>query len=197
MKSDAGSELRVRILDEAAKLFDEKGIRFTMDDLARSLGMSKKTIYTVFRNKRSIMIETIDRFFADAFEEEKAILSDNTLSVAEQLRRIIGSVPERYAGHDLSQLYILKDKYPSVYRHWHKCRENYWMGIEALIQKGIEEGSVRPVSLPIIKSMFQHTIEQFFQSDILVKNRISYRDALSEVADILVDGIATRRDPLT
>ena len=61
MKNAAADELRVRILDEAAKLFDRKGIKFTMDDLARSLAVSKKTIYTVFGDKRAIMKETIER----------------------------------------------------------------------------------------------------------------------------------------
>ena len=126
MTAQANDELRIRILDGAAKMFDEKGIRFTMDDLARSLGMSKKTIYLVFKDKRSIMTETIDRFFDEAFETEKVILADDSQSIIEQLRLIISSVPERYAGHDLSQLYVLKEKYPAVYKHWHKCRDEYW-----------------------------------------------------------------------
>ncbi len=193
MEYFAQDELKVRILDEAAKLFDEKGIRFTMDDLAHSLAMSKKTIYTVFRTKRSIMTATLDRFFAEAYREQEEILSDGSLSVTDQLRKVIGSVPERYVSHDLSQLYILKDRYPSVYRHWHNCREEYWDAVEILIEKGIREGVIRPVSLPILKAMFQHTIEQFFQSDILIKNKIPYKDALSEVADILIDGITVKQ----
>ena len=192
MANIAEDELRVRILDEAARLFDEKGIRFTMDDLAHSLAMSKKTIYTVFRTKRSIMTATLDRFFAEAYKEQEKILSDDSLSITDQLRRVIGSVPERYISHDLSQLYILKDRYPAVYRHWYNCREEYWEVVELLIEKGIRAGMIRPVSMPILKSMFQRTIEQFFQSDILIKNKISYKDALSEVADILIDGITVK-----
>ena len=181
MGNSVEDELRVRILDEAA-----------MDDLARSLAMSKKTIYTVFRTKRSIMTATIDRFFAEAYKEQEEILADTSLTTTEQLRRVIGSVPERYIGHDLSQLYVLKDRYPSVYRHWHNCREEYWNAVEVLIKKGIAEGMIRSVSMPILKSMFQRTVEQFFQSDILIKNKIAYRDALSEVADILIDGISVK-----
>lgn len=192
MKTVANDELRVRILDEAAKLFDMKGIKFTMDDLARSLGVSKKTIYTVFENKRLIMIQTIDRFFDDALAEEEDILRDGGLSTIEQLRMIIGRVPERYTQNDLSQLYVLKEKYPSVYRHWQHCRENYWLGVSDLLNKGIEEGVIRPVSLPIFKTMFQSTIEQFFQNDVLVQNHIPYRDALAEVANILIDGISVK-----
>ena len=47
MKENADDELRVRILDEAARQFDKKGIKFTMDDLARALGMSKKKNRTI------------------------------------------------------------------------------------------------------------------------------------------------------
>lgn len=189
MKTSAGNELRVRILDEAAKQFDKKGIKFTMDDLARSLGMSKKTIYTVFEDKRSIMTDTIDRFFDEALLEEEMILNDESLTIPQQLKAIIGRVPERYTQNDITQLYVLKEKYPSVYRHWQHCRENYWEGVGLLIARGIEQGEFRPVSLPILKTMFQSTIEQFFQDDVLIKNKISYRKALEEVASILVDGI--------
>lgn len=193
MKKGKNDELRVRILDEAAKLFDCKGIKFTMDDLARSLGMSKKTIYAVFEDKRSIMNETIDRFFDDALIEEEAILNDDSMPIPEQLRLIIGSVPERYTQKDLAQLYVLKEKYPSVYRHWQRCRENYWQGVAILLRRGIDKGEIRPVSMPILKTMFQSTIEQFFQDDVLIKNGISYRDALAEVSDILVNGITVKK----
>jgi AcrR family transcriptional regulator len=193
MKANASDELRIRILDEAAKQFDKKGIKFTMDDLARSLGISKKTIYTVFEDKRSIMTETIDRFFDDALIEEEMILNDDSLSIVEQLKSIIGRVPERYTQNDLAQLYVLKEKYPSVYRHWQRCRENYWEGVGILINRGIESGEIRHVSLPILKTMFQSTIEQFFQDDVLIKNHIPYRDALAEVASILVDGIIAKQ----
>ncbi len=189
MTTVTSDELRVRILDEAAKWFDSKGTRFTMDDLARSLGMSKKTIYTVFRDKRSIMIETIDRFFDDALAEEKSIIADENLNTVEKLLKVIGRVPERYVHTDLSQLNVLKEKYPSVYKHWQSCRESYWFGAEALLKQGIEEGSIRPISLTIFKTMFQSTIETFFQKDVLVENKISYQDALAEVASILVNGI--------
>ncbi len=192
MKANASDELRIRILDEAAKQFDKKGIKFTMDDLAKSLGISKKTIYTVFEDKRSIMTETIDRFFDDALFEEEMILNDESLTIVEQLKSIIGRVPERYTQNDLAQLYVLKEKYPSVYRHWQHCRENYWEGVGILINRGIEKGEIRHVSLPILKTMFQSTIEQFFQDDVLIKNHIPYRDALAEVASILVDGIIAK-----
>ena len=105
---------------------------------------------------------------------------------------IISLVPDRYTNNDLSQLHVLKEKYPAVYKHWKKCREKYWEAIEALLLQGIEEGSLRYVSIPIFKTMFRSTIEQFFQRDVLVKNGISYKEALADVAYILVNGITAK-----
>ena len=38
--------------------------------------------------------------------------------------------------------------------------------------------------------MMSATIEQFFKEDILVTNKISYKEALMEVVNILMNGIA-------
>ena len=41
-------KLQQKILEGTIEAFNQKGLKFTMDDLAGILGMSKKTIYTVF-----------------------------------------------------------------------------------------------------------------------------------------------------
>ncbi|WP_196814508.1 TetR/AcrR family transcriptional regulator [Nocardia sp. BMG111209] len=52
------------ILDAAARLFFAPGPgRVSMDDLARDLGMSKKTIYRWFPDKQSLMMAVLDRQF--------------------------------------------------------------------------------------------------------------------------------------
>ena len=185
--------IRIRILDCAADLFNLKGIKFTMDDLARELGMSKKTIYTIFPDKRSLMIDTIDRFFDTAMEEERAVLEGNTMSAVDKLELILGTIPKRYEMYDLRKLYVLKEKYPTVYRHWKMRREEYSKTTDALIMEAMEKGEIRKVSIPVFKTMFQASIEQFFQKDILVKNDIAYKDAVAEVASILVNGIRVRQ----
>ena len=43
--------LKGNILEATIKAFQKKGLKFTMDDLASLLGISKKTIYTVGKSK--------------------------------------------------------------------------------------------------------------------------------------------------
>jgi AcrR family transcriptional regulator len=53
------------ILQAAGRLFLAPGFaRMSMDDLARDLGMSKKTIYRHFPDRRGLMVAVLDRQFA-------------------------------------------------------------------------------------------------------------------------------------
>lgn len=40
-------ELRERIIEGAILVFNARGVKFTMDDVAKNIHVSKKTIYTV------------------------------------------------------------------------------------------------------------------------------------------------------
>ena len=50
-------ELRETILEGTIQAFNKKGLKFTMDDIAALLGISKKTIYTVFQDKNTLVSE--------------------------------------------------------------------------------------------------------------------------------------------
>ncbi len=67
--------------------------------------------------------------------------------------------------------------------------ENDWEPTINLLKEGIKEGSIRPINIPIFKVMLEAAIEQFFQRDVLMENRMTYNEGLAEVVSILVDGI--------
>ena len=166
-------ELRESILEGTLKAFNQKGLKFTMDDLAGILGMSKKTIYTVFRDK----------------ESERQVLENEKLSTLEKIRAVLGVLPESYREVDFRQLYLLREKYPNIYKHVEERLETGWETTISLLEQGMKEGVIRPVKIPIVKMMLEAALEQFFQRDILISNGISYQDGLDEVVTILVQGI--------
>ena len=182
-------DLKERILESTIRLFNEKGLKFTMDDIASDLSISKKTIYTVFKDKESLCTGVVDYVFDSIKQSENEVLNRNNPDTISQLKELLGVMPESYSHVDMQELYQLKDKYPTVYDHLAKRLENGWEATIGLIEKGISEGTIRPISIPIFKTMMEDTLEQFFQRDVLHQNDISYQDALKEVVDILVDGI--------
>ena len=85
-----------------------------MDDLASLLGISKKTIYTVFPDKNSLVLEMVDYCFSSIKESEQKVLQDLSLDTVGKIRAILGVLPEGYRELDLRQLYQLKERYPEV-----------------------------------------------------------------------------------
>jgi AcrR family transcriptional regulator len=64
VSSGPDSQRAELIVDAASRLFLAPGPgRVNMDDLARELGMSKKTIYRYFPDKHGLMTEVLDRQF--------------------------------------------------------------------------------------------------------------------------------------
>lgn len=182
-------ELKDGILESTIRVFKEKGLKFTMDDIARDRGISKKTIYTVFADKESLFFSMVDYLFDGIKVEEQKILERDDLATVEKLRRILSVMPETYRDLDFTQLFVLRQKYPAIYRQVEVRLENGWDGTISLLHQGIKEGVIRPISLPIFKMMMEASLEQFFSRDILQQNGISYGDALDEVVSILLEGI--------
>lgn len=186
-------ELEKRILEGTIQIFNQKGLKFTMDDIAVQLGMSKKTIYTVFRNKEILFLTMVDYLFDCIKESEREIVENKDLTTVEKVRCILGVLPEGYKDVDFQKLYLLKDKYPRIYKKVELRLETGWETTIDLIEQGIEEGVIQPIKIAILKMMLESSLEQFFQRDILVRNKISYKEALDEVVTILVDGILVHK----
>ena len=186
------AEVRNEILHSLIGLFNEKGLKFTMDDLAERLHRSKKTIYAYFPDKKRLLDDMVDYIFDAIQESKRQVLREADPDTVTQIRKLLSAMPEEYKDVDLRQLYILKDKYPKIYAHVKKRLESDWEPTVALIRRGIDEGVIRDFSIPVFQTMMESTLEQFFKRDVLVENGISYHQALQEVVEILVAGIMAK-----
>ena len=116
-------------------------------------------------------------------------MKNGGLSTLEKIQAILGVLPDGYKEIDFAQLYILRDKYPRIYTRVEERLESGWDTTIELLKRGMDEGVIKPVDTAIVKVMFEATLEQFFRRDVLVKNGISYSEALAEVVDIICNGI--------
>lgn len=186
---DDNSELREKILMSTMEVFNNKGLKFTMDDIAKNISISKKTIYKVFNDKEEMFLELVDYLFDGIKDAEMQVANDPSLSTLDKIRKILGVMPNSYMDIDFRQLYMLRDKYPKIYEKVEERLENGWELTISLIEQGMKEGVVRPVKIPVLKMMFEASLEQFFRRDVLISNKMTYQDGLAEVVDIIIDGI--------
>ena len=183
------SQLEEKILIAAIEEFGKKGLKFTMDDIARNLSISKKTMYQVFDNKEAMLLALADYCFTDIKKSERAIVEDPKLDVVDKIEQILVVLPEKYQNIGLSNLYQLSEKYPNIYSRVSAYLSTDWDATNALIEQGVAEGKIRPIALPVLQAMVESTIQKFFADSILVEHGISYEEALHEMIQIIIHGI--------
>ena len=97
--------LEIKIVNATINIFKEKGVKFTMDDLANNLGVSKRTLYENIDSKETLLNLLVDDIFDSITEKGKEILNDATIDNLEKLKRIFTLLPTSYDAIDSKKMY--------------------------------------------------------------------------------------------
>lgn len=176
------------IFEAAAEVFKEKGLKFTMDDVAKRMGISKKTIYENIDSKEELLYGIVDYAFAGIKKEEKELL-ERDMDIVEKIRKVLIALPDGYRNLDFKMINGLKGKYPAVYAKAVEKLESDWEPTFNLLQQGIEEGRIKNINIHVLKTMLAATMQQFIAGNELDNNGITLSDALEYMMDIVMDGI--------
>lgn len=86
------SEQQEKWLQRAADLFFRYGIKsVTMDDVARELGISKKTLYQFVANKHDLVLKVVDQHLREEVRKA-AVREEETADALEEMLLVIGKV---------------------------------------------------------------------------------------------------------
>ena len=187
---DEHNELRTRLCTVGMELFRRDGLRFTMQQAAAMMHISKKTIYAVYPSKEALLLDMDDAF--TMIHARKQRILDGSGTLAEKLRAVIIALPEEYTALDLQQMDLLDEKYPTVAARVREHLETGWEPTLALLEQAMKEGVIRRVSLPVLQRMISASIEDFLADRALDAQGISYTDALDEMISILLEGLLVR-----
>lgn len=192
MRKVPEQEVRLRIIEGTIEEFNDKGFKFTMDDIAKRISISKKTIYAVFNDKEDLFMQMVDYCFGEIKESERAIVEDDQMDVIEKLRRVLVVLPDRYSHIDFRQIYEMKDKYPAIFKKINHRLETEWEPTIQLLEQAISEGKMKPLPIPVVKIMVETSIERFLSSKTLIESKITYKEALADMAEIILEGMLVR-----
>ncbi len=190
--SESTELLRDKIIEAAAEAFNSSGVRMKMEDVSRALAISKKTIYTVFPDKESLLSALIEEGFKRIKASEREIIENPTLTTLEKIQQVIIAMPESLKHIDYKQFHEVAIKYPKLFKTIQTRIEGEWEPTIKLLNQAVEEGVIRPVSVTILKLMVEASIEHFLDSETLMNAGIAYTEALEEMMDILLQGLRTR-----
>ncbi len=178
-----------RILEGALNVFKAKGPKFTMDDLASEMKMSKKTIYTVFNDKNEMMCEMMDYAFDLIKEAEDKIYFDESLDTVEKIRAILAVLPESHYGFDYTAMHQLATKYPMAYEKLQFRLQSGWDKTVDLLKRGMEEGRIKRIDVDLFKIMYEASVDKLLMGDYLATSKMDYPTALGEIVNLMMDGI--------
>ncbi len=181
-----------KIILAAIDEFSRQGLKFTMDDIAKRMGISKKTLYSVFDSKEEMFIAIADYCFSDIKREKQEIMLDPELDIVDKIKRILVALPERYKNIGLRAVYQLKDREPKVYERVEEHLRTDWDATITLLNSGMAQGKIKNISIPVFRRMIESTIADFFSNDSLVEAGLTYEQGLEQLIDIVMDGITVK-----
>lgn len=161
--------LSVKILDVAMRLFHSNGIKgVKMDDVARELGISKRTLYEIYPTKEELIFESFKRTIEktnEEFTERISSISDTMDIMAEFVQQKVSQMK----GINPNLFEELRS-YPRVneYIEAHKTRHN--QNSRRFFERGMEEGYIlKDLNLDMIAEINHAFHESFFGSNLYMK----------------------------
>lgn len=153
-------DLRENILTKARTMFMRYGIRsVTMDDLARDLGISKKTLYQHIDNKEDL----IKQIFEYDMHEERQLVEELVKTSPNAIEEIFGLA--RYVIAQLRELsdtvvYDLQKYYGIIWKKMEALHQELTtQTIKENLKRGIEEGLYRKgLNIEIVAKLYSGNI---------------------------------------
>ena len=141
----ADIETGLRIKQKAHELFMQYGLRsVSMDDIATSLGISKKTIYQYFADKDELVDAVVDV----EFRKNETICEydrSNSKNAVHEIFMAMDMVVEMFSSMNPSLVFDMQKYYPKAFQKFHKHKNDYLYNvIRDNIIRGISEELYRP-----------------------------------------------------
>lgn len=185
--------MKERILTAAEQLFWKFGVRsVTMEDIAKGLGISKKTIYQHFTDKEAILYQVIqEKVTADMTEMD--CMAIETANPIEGLMLVLEMM--RKNQHEVSPnlLIDIRRYYPQAFSLFRQHLDQHIMkSILENIQKGVFQGLYRKdINPAILARMRVEQIELAFNNEFFPTNQYSMLDIQRELIHHFVRGMLT------
>ncbi len=188
------NEIKTKILTRAYEMFLQFGsTRVTMEELASSLCISKKTLYKFFSNKEHLLKELVHSHKCEVIQKIDEILDDSSLDFMEKLKRFlsyVGSQSRRFVGPMMQDL--MRNN-PAIWNDIHEFRKvRTTEKIAKLFAEGAEQGFIRnDVNKEIATVMYVSSIHALITPDSIAQISVPVDAIMGEIMKILFQGVLT------
>ena len=186
------SEFEQRLYRQGWEIFQQDGIRaFTVETLARQLGVSKKTIYKVVKTRE----ELIERIVTHTLNSIKAGLLGVIGNEADPVQQFI-TVGE-FLATALSRVQVnrmleLKVRHPKIWKLIEEFRFERREQFANILYEARKQGLLKAdLEIDVFVRLYMYMVNSIFQPEFFVQNNLIIPDTIRLFFKIISEGIFT------
>jgi AcrR family transcriptional regulator len=186
-------EIKERILNHSATLFMRNGIKsVSMDDIAASMAMSKKTLYKWFENKDQIVLATMELHLSKVQGDCEA-MAGHAATAVEEMMRLTDWAEQQFSGLHPGIFYDLQKYYPAAWQLFVAHKSTYILAqITQNLRRGMAEGLYRPdLDVEVIARMHLSHIDLMFNPELFPPAQFSAQRVRRVLDEHFLLGVAT------
>ncbi len=189
------NEKEKRIISETEELYAKYGIKsVTMEDVASSLGISKKTLYQFVNDKNELVEKVVRNGIEEKLTEFRAIFTEDKNAI-DELFDLNLFIKQLFKEHNPSREYDLLKYYPELYREFRDVkRKNIYNSYKGNIEKGQQQGLYRKeVDAELMARLHVFRVENIAENDLFDRDEIISNDFCLEILKYHIRGIGTEK----
>lgn len=181
--------IRDRILAATLAEINLHGVDFHMDNLAKRLRISKRTLYEHFSSKQEIIEETMLSFAGKVYTYHCQVANDSTLSTEEKLKAYFAISNDNLDMLSVRKVNELIRKMPAICQRIREKTDEDWKILEQLLEEAQQSKEFKPFDtllvLHVLRSAANDIVEYVSEADC----DCSFSEYMTNCINILLYGI--------
>jgi len=189
------TDVKRKILKGAENLFMKYGVRsISMDDIARHLSVSKKTLYQHFADKEDIVTITCQSHI-EGISKEFEEIKTNSKNAIDELAKISLCLKQNSEDMNPSLLFDLQKYHPKAWSVWLNHKNKFIReSVIRNLKQGIEEGYFRSeIDMQVIATMRLELVQLVFDDQIFPPSQFKLSEVQMQIFDHFVFGLVTEK----
>ncbi len=166
----------------------------TMDDIARELGMSKKTLYAHVENKNDLVYQSM-QWHIEREECDFKEIANKASNAVEEMMNIITNAAEHIKSLNTNIIFELQKFFPETYELFNKFREDHIRkAILSNLQRGVEEGYYREdMDVEVVSKIYVSNTFILFDQNLFPSKKHQFIELYREFMNYHLHGIVSSK----
>ena len=185
--------MKQRIVKGTEELVFKYGVKsVTMDDIAKQLGISKKTIYHFFNDKDEIIHILMQEKLKEDEKALAAILKQSS-NVIEEFFTIMKHIGEMFRKVNPRAFYDLQKYHSKTWKLFTDFKEDFILNtMESSMTRGIKQGLIRPdINVKVLVRMRLEQIDMGMNPSVFPPDKFTIVDVHLSMLEHFLYGICT------